>query len=422
MEPQIVCPLPELAEALQPYIRSREEATKIRHVVDQALNQQHGRLDRPVTRFNTLSTDESGRNLRLNPSNGIRASYQNAVVARENAVNRLRDLRADLAALQTDGGDVVSRQPARVDETLLAISAIRQEQRQRKLQILKTALGDLEVRREKSRYADVKGVLNNDKQVLPTPPLKATQQSELREHVASNITRLKKAVVQAQDLALSDTSTLDDSRLADGDAEAVENQRLAVLTRTRDSVVNWLENELAKISEDAPSPTETFPTDLRDREHVTEQDIRNAYSGYLAARTSLIDAVDAPKGMEAAQQTDATPENIPARPSPKPTQQTPSHLSSDVLPYSADLCAITEAEAAMLQDSTFVRRQLAWSADKTQNVVRRLADESHLVAPPVADVKPWALAGREARVGDGEMVRSMLLAGENSFARAHEAA
>jgi len=242
----------------------------------------------------------------------------------------------------------------------------------------------------------------------------------LRENVASNITRLKKAIVQAQDLAVSDTSTFDSQRPAGCDAGVVDNQRIAALTWTRDSVVNWLENELAKISEDTPFPTETLPTDLKDGEHVTEQDIRNAYSSYLAARMSLIGVVGAPNGMEAVRQTDATRDIIAARPS-EPTQQPTACLSSEVLPYSAELCAITEAEAAMLQDSTFVRRQLAWSAEKTQHLVRRLADESHLVAPPVADVKPWAVAGKEARLGDEDMVQSLLLAGENSFSRAHEA-
>lgn len=434
----IECPLPELADALQPYIRSREEVANIRNVVDQVLNKHHGDPERPITRLTTFAGDKSLTE-EATPlgGSGIRSAYGKALIAHQSAQNKLEALRAELSRLHLNNGEAYRQQQRQtgghVDGTLDAIAAIRQEQRRRKLQIIERGVNALETEREQSQCGDISNILGNEKQTLPLPPSKpaVTLDGISRKGVASEIARLRKAVLQAQSSVNIDTATLKNEPLPNLGDGVHGDPKILALTHTRDSMVMWLENQLAKIPETNYLHTDTITVDSTDDDKVSEQHVRDAYLGYIEARKALVRIIGAINNNERIAATTAagsatstspqkqTPATAPAQ---RQIQHPSANLATTILPYARELCEIIEREAALMQESTFVRRQVAWTSERTRQLVHRLADESHLVAPGAEDVRAWARAAREARESDAEIVGAKLAAGEESFLRAREAA
>lgn len=425
MNTKVECPLPELADALQPYILPRDDAARIRHVADLVLHEYHEGSEQTITRFTTLPSADVARSIKPRSPSGIRSAYANAIVAREKARNRLSRLRAELAASQEDTRNHdLSRPEANLDETLSAISSIRWEQRRRKLKIFECGINELETQRHQSQHADVNNVLNNDKHTFaPPPPDVGDHEGNSRQDVTSKITQLKKAVLQSQSLVNTKCTTYSDEACSVLPDETSENPHFTALTRTRDHIISWLENELSRIPEDddLARDASTPSTNTGAGQQVMEEHVHATYKNYLDKRKALIGVVSA---MESAKvemlETNHGHGDVAALRSSQLQQKT-ACLAADILPYAKELSSIVEGEAALMQESTFVRRQLAWSLERTRQLVHRLADESHLVAPGVTDTREWARAGKEARADDAEMIHSRLIVGENSFRRAHEA-
>jgi hypothetical protein len=94
------CPLPELAEALRPYIRPREEIAEIRRGIDSLLNQHIQDDNVPISKV-TLSLAETSAQSTLNsPFNGARRAFMQAIIARQKAQSQYDALKAELDFLQ----------------------------------------------------------------------------------------------------------------------------------------------------------------------------------------------------------------------------------------------------------------------------------------------------------------------------------
>ncbi|KAF1353605.1 hypothetical protein BDV97DRAFT_396427 [Delphinella strobiligena] len=426
MNTKVECPLPELADALQPYILPRDDAARIRRVADLVLHEHHEGSEQTITRFTTLPSADVARSIKTRSPSGIRSAYANAIVARQKALDRLSRLRAELAAFQEDTKNHELNHPeANLDETLSVISSIRWEQRRRKLRIVERGINEIETQRHKSQHADVTNVLNNDKHTLAPPPSDVgAHETRLRQNVTSKITQLKKAVLQSQSLVNTKCTTYTDEACSVFPDETAENPHLTALTRTRDHIISWLENELSRIPEDddLARDASTPSTSAGAGQQIMEEHVHATYKHYLDQRKALVDVVAAMEGPKVEMlETDHGHGDVAALKSSRLQQKT-ACLAADVLPYAEELSSIVEGEAALMQDSTFVRQQLAWSLERTRQLLHRLADESHLVAPGVTDTRAWARASKEARADDTEMIHSRLIVGENSLRGAHEAA
>ena len=425
MTPQVVCPLPELADALQPYIRSREDITKIRHAVDSAtLCDPHARRDRPVTRFRMLDGDASS--LETNDPDtlgGIRAVHANALAAYKHAQSRMSVLRAEIANVQAGNGEPdAGYRTAGLD----VILSIRREQRLRRLQIVQSSIEALEAEQQQSQYATTGEKSSNELPQAVALPAVASQ-SHARDEVQSKVIELKKAVLSAERLTASNAvnpSDIGSSSPPDGPSKS---RHLLALSRARDNIIIWLEGELAKIpdvSEETSTPHQVDASadkvGAQGAELTTEEHILLKYQEYIEARKRLVELMSISKNERTVEESSAPPER-PASTQIRGTDQPSGLLAMIVLPYCKELSDITEVEAGLVQESAFVRRQLAWSSEKTRQLIHRLADESHLVTPGVSAAKDWVQAGEAVREADAELINSKLLAGEASLRRAREA-
>lgn len=429
MAVHIMCPLPELADALQPYIRTREETSRIRRTIGSRFlgSGSNQKLSRYTSARGSDVVDAS---VSVDADEyGIISGYARATAAHHSSSQRLANLQLKLAQL---GAQKTLEGPeSRLDEVLLALEHLRNEQRRRKLLILENAVNAAEREKEQSPFGRSSHVVNNDKHVLPPPSINAQPRDVASHGCEVDITTLKKAVIVAQGQADTDVAVLDDGATYQSiDDEEPKCAMSAALSHTRDEMVRWFEGELARIPEHeqhhegAEGAVITAPTN--DDKELNEGHVSDAYADYIDARRALIDALAVMRDEHgetplSAQQINpqtrgesATQGSQRSTASPTPAVQ--------VLPYAQSLYDMTAQESNLLQESTFLRRQLAWNADKTGQLLHRLADESHLVAPGAKDAFAWAEAGNQVREDDARNNHVKVLAGEQSLREAQASA
>lgn len=425
MNQEIACPLPDLAEALSPYIRSRQEVRNIRKAIDEDLYHQLGSSNQEsVSRISTLYGHGLSAKLQPGSSSGVRDAYVNAVIAHQKAQARLCALKADLTAQQNTHGETVYG-TKKSGSSQGAINLIREEQRQRRLQIIRCSIDELETMRRQSEYADTDTLLNRDgRPHMPLPVLKTSVQEISRAEIESRTLSLKQAVLRAHGQAEASKTSLSSEDIQAHAVTASERQKVSALRVTRDYMISWLEGELGKIPPDGePHVTDgkaTSQESSADGNHLTTEDVRASYLAYVSAREEfarLLNVALLPKvpGEVASHAREV------AAPAYTKQERLPETIRAvDVLPYATVLDENTEMEASLMQQSAFVRRQMALSSAETQRLISRLADESHLVSPNSKDAGAWAIAAAEARQKDAETIESDLLLGEVSVHKARE--
>ncbi|KAL1311727.1 hypothetical protein AAFC00_001824 [Neodothiora populina] len=418
----VACPLPELEDALQPYIRARSEVAHVRQVIDRVFNERCGEPDRPITVFTTLyNSDHSSKTYGHESfgSSGVHAIHEKAVVAHQAASRRLQALEHDLAQLHTSSTARSSQ--LQMNTAQHAIASIRREQRERKLRIIERAVSEIDEQRLQSPYGNTDNVLGMVKQPHGSaPPLQMTAGSERLQDVTTETLRLKTAVIEARSLADKD-SVIEAAPPEGFDGEADDSPKVTALKYARNVMIAWLETELAKISENeeaiiaAETDTRTAEADESSTRLI---DVKNVYQSYVEARQDLIASLRIAKASPAITKQPPMTERNVAVPEQRPKQGAVQPSALDVLPYAKQLHDVSEYEPTLSQEASFIRRQLASTIEKRNHLVHRLADESHLVPPNAANVREWAQAAERARLDDSKHLQSVWEAGERSIRNA----
>jgi hypothetical protein len=401
------CPLPELAEALRPYIRPREEIAEIRRGIDSLLNQHIQDDNVPISKV-TLSLAETSAQSTLNsPFNGARRAFMQALIARQKAQSQYDALKAELDLLQhTPKGGNDERKENPVADT---VALIRQRQRRDKLLVIDKALDDLEKVRHSSRYVDPSELLNGIQSHIP-PPLAQQSQDESLAEAQSHVFELQKAVLRAQS-TIQSTPRVESSQKP----EIEEWKRVYALRRARDELIVWIEDELAKLSEDEEhiDPELHMPGDSGaeslDEIKTTLSDL---YNKYIISRERLVRILNTQR------KTDSDSiEPLPARQPSTSSDETPNSatLASTILPFVGILRSTAQEEAALMQHTSYLRRQITTVSAEAEQLLVRLSDESHMVRPGTSHTTAWAEAARDARTGDKDVVHSRLVTGETSI-------
>jgi hypothetical protein len=217
------------------------------------------------------------------------------------------------------------------------------------------------------------------------------------------VVELKKAILKAK-------STIESCERQDSTAEqqGSETSELHALQQARNELIGWIEAQLALIgdaqaeeSNDASSLTKSNE-DEETGPIASPAEILQLYDRYLEARDALLDTVQQPH--------DVSP-LAPAPASPKQTRTTQdadpaTTTATALLPFISPLLATQSAEQALVAQAAYVRRQLAAADSTSEKLLRRHADESHLVHPGASRGRDWARAGEEA----GEATRDYVLA------------
>jgi hypothetical protein len=470
------CPLPQVEAALLPYIRTRQETQQIRATITQAVHA--ATADHPVHHhlLAYLCDPPDPDPLALQPGGQgalapLQRAYLAALAGQRRAMERNRMAREDLAAQldrcgDGDEGDLEGRDEdgedsyddedededdsegsEEEDEEILTpahaaararVAQVRAERKRDRGAALERAarrlalLDDHPARREpKPRAAAAAGA-------PPEPPssTSAAAAGEGDAELDETVGRIKRALVQAKVRADAALRERNDARERVGAlvAEVPAGARAEALRRARDELVAWMEGELAAIGdgadEDDGGGEEEAAEGVVPKEEVDGQ-VGERYDRYVEARAALVREVKA-----AGRERDAVALSSSLASRPKPTRKhsqqnrrsspaapapPPSLSARDLIAFLPAIMQSSRDEAALLQQTAFLRRQLNLAAAETERTVRRLAGESHLVGPDAADVGAWSAASRAAAERTRAFVDEQVGAGSESVGGAREA-
>ena len=411
---------PELADlqnALQPFVKTRAKTARIR--IDlQAQIQSHLKDNASPLSAVTLLRQEADPDEPIAPSiTGVRRAYLKALQAHSAAQARYDALKTELAQLSqetTTDRNLNGEQRNELTESYLPM--LRQRERSRKLQVVDRALSAIDDAGKSSILMHVDDLVKQHAGELPGPPVKQASSFDDRADVDGRILQLKRAILtmkRAIDGHQRETPASLNGSASEGPVGGLQS--------ALNALTGWMETQLAIIG-DGQQESSDGDAPLTNGHHDSPQpslnDIQQLYDDYVLARQSLLHTVTNPPKVSAATSSPPSTSN----PAAGPMQTAASHKSpaKTVLPYLDSLMFAKQEEGSLLQQSAYLRRQIAASEAETRRTIARLADESHLVQPGASTSKDWAKAAAEAGKRTAAFVEQRTEAGTKSVREAEK--
>lgn len=412
MNPQD-CPLPEVAEALGPFIKPRDEVIRIRLELQAFLAKQAGISGAPLTSVNLITPDDVKKSSAVS---GVRKAYLQALRAHLAAQERYDALKVDLDRLSSSSEpNVVVRSSGGVNDNYIPL--LRQREKQRKLQTVERAFTGITAAGKDTTTGHLDDIVRQRAGDLPTPP--TAQQSAFSEKpdVEARILQLKKALLASKRKVEASDAT---SSLVNGTSHGGPEAEVAGLQSALNELTSWMEEKLAVIG-NAENENESVPPTPRANGHAMSppaglEDMEALYEQYLEARRRLVETVNQPPPSDL--NTDLATSNNGATSHETPKRPTPAEI---LLTHIKSLASARLHEQSLLQQSAYMRRQISTAEDENRRLIARLADESHLVHPGASKGRGWAEAAVEAGRATEEVARQRLQAGEASAEAAKKA-
>ena len=407
-------PLSEVARSLSPYINTRQEALQIRRTL--------------TVYFTSLLIDEgtaSGSPLTLTvpdvdillpevPSemSGVSREYLEEMQAhlmarREYRAVALRDqdCPASISYISPSSKEISIGDGAEATTMHIYLALLRQRRRYERLRILRDNMDVLGTKpAAKARYLEIPEIQLDALPVLPLrqPPVSIIP-SGRSESVDELVLRLEKAVLQAKHKLEIEQKLFSKIKVrqqngrgintTDSSVPSDRGKRSHALHQTRQELIDWVEQELAKTDVASDLPTHEVETTDKPRPATGDieqcrRDIENHYGGYIKARRICLATV--------AEATSSVPLSISEIDSltsstlaEQPKTVTGAYCSGLLYSYSRLLVPLN-LQRLLTQHKDYIRSSLVIEEETTTQVLDRLADESHLLPA-------YPLLARDAR-------------------------
>jgi len=416
------CPIPSVSQSLTPYIHPRPTISQIRQSLHSHLERQLRLEGTQTLSLANVANPPLTQTLPDEPPasvTGVRGAYWRALRAHQVARERYEGLRAELDVLGrgvgvSGGGEVGSGEGS---EGLLLL--LRARERRRKLGAVERAVEAVEREGKGVVGAKIDEVVRRavgDVPVLPTGQRGGGMLGGAgsgREEGELRMMELKKAILQAK-------ATVEK---LEGDDEMVDRRasssagELFALQQARNELIGWIEQQLAIIGDaqanevdDVSSPAKANGKE-EDGHVATPEEIMHLYDRYLEARRTLLDTLQSRQDVSPLASAPDSPK--PPRTSSQETDAT-STAAITLLPFIKPLLDTQASEQEIIQQAAYARRQLSAADSSAERLLRRFADESHLVHPGASHGRDWARAGEEAGEATRELVLARAKAGEKS--------
>ncbi|KAL8741320.1 MAG: hypothetical protein Q9190_006064 [Brigantiaea leucoxantha] len=414
-------PLPRVAQALEPYIRSRHEILRIRQVLSlhTASSIQNVSKERQ-TSVSLALPDDDVKVIKIPPEiTGIRMDYLKALQKHIDTKNEYTRISEELGKSTFPGRQREERlEDAELSDAGTTIEQLKQErQKNEKLRILLDYLAILA-----SKDTVKPDFLNRDSvlaEIGPLPDLPSPSQdysdTDAKRDFKDLILDLKKSVLKATNAAKHENQLLCDIQNqpeSTGKCTGNPQARLLALTRTRNELIDWIETELANSTQSqdlTPPPLSTPPPTSQ-----LLESIQKGYTTYLHARQTLV--------------TLSSRQPPPSSPYPSPTPSNPQSpvKSRTKSPLRLPTNIPTSSHRTDLQIESHISHILASETRTTTALLEKLSQESHLLSnypPPITSAefstasreeeavrqaRAWALAAENAEVAAEEVVRGRI--------------
>ncbi|KAK3716709.1 hypothetical protein LTR37_006339 [Vermiconidia calcicola] len=395
------CPLPEVAEALGPFIKPRREVTNIRQGLQAYLQNQ---LRTDGTPLSSVNLTQTGLSLPHSPPqalSGVRKAYYKALVAHTAAQAKYDALRVELEQIKHNQSAPETTEDNRTSISFNDgyITLLQQKEKHRKLQVIEDAFST--ILSNSGETSNLDDMIRRKIGDLPTPP--STQPSFNRNpEVEGKMMELKKAVVSSK-RRVDEQRTRGLTHAANGAGETYSSQaEIAGLQKALQVLTGWMENQLTVIAAAEPEVQQDAATPVRtrssSRSQASAEDVETLYEDYIDARQRLVQTVNDPTDTRSEPRADkfGFETDNPSSRSPSRTKASTRSAAETILPHIPALVAAKQEEQTLIQQSAYIRRQLSAAEDETARLIQRLAHESHLVQPAASSGSDWAEAAREA--------------------------
>lgn len=400
-EPPAPTHIPPFVKPLAPYVRSRQEVLRIRQALTVYLRSLIVFADAAETSNQAPShlalcvPNDAVEDVKRIPADltGLRKEYLQALQANVAARKEHRAVSEDVAALRrqrssparsTESAD--PQEPGADLQNYLLL--LRDQRRHGKLQVFQHYLAELS-RKEAADFDDI-GAGEDPNQQLLAPQetdTNAPGRNGTNTDLDDLVHQLERAVVRARTQLDREKQLFEKAkarhtaRESEGLGEPSAAAQAHALQRTRDELVQWVEERL--VSEGDPDESivqDLPPEELEETQRLLEekkQQIAERYAAYLQARKELLDAAS-----RACQ-----PITVTSKPSPRPayrnevpTQETYPPDPVDIASYANEtLVPLSKSQKALALQKSFLSGLLSKENATTLRTFHRLSDESHLL-------------------------------------------
>lgn len=411
-------PIPEVAKALAPYIRPREEVHQIRRELQNHLSAHVGHDQQtlttsilPVVRLADSDTVPASLS-------GVHKAYWRALQAHHVAQARYDELHADIVSLQSSSGLTTTKQhsPSLVNEGHVPILRLREKQRM--VNVLAEHLAQVDDLGNGSFDLGLDEIVRRRVGEQPPPPTHEAPELSTKAGIDAKLLALKKAVLTAEhDLR----QQRERQSLRKGVASSVPLEaEIAGLQNALQEITGWMEEQLAVIGDVESSTSQSeHNTSVTQNGSITPTsviDIAQLYEHYLVARQRLLVTAQSPRSTTKTEIFASSQNGSEAR------KETGLQASAAEVAYGclSTLRALKEDEASLLQQSSFSKSQFAAAESHAADLMGRLADESRLVQSGATEVQVWADAARQDTIKTTAAVLQRLATGEDFAAEAEK--
>ncbi|MCJ1299156.1 hypothetical protein MMC08_001948 [Hypocenomyce scalaris] len=389
-------PLPQVVEALAPYIKTRQEALRIRRTLSIYLTSHLRSADGEVMNDIILSAPGSTVQVLKVPTelSGLRKDYLRALQANIKARNEYKELTRDSTEAKSNATpcvrptysrDVEDR-PERVSTYL---SLLQERRRHEKLSILQDYLEMLN--KKDVATSDYLSIERMQKELPPAPeaPLVVSSSISSDRDTESLLHRLEKTVLRAKHaleteekllFELKNQQQTEAKNGEDAPPWPEPGSRVTALCKTRDELIKWIEEQLAKSSQ-SNEDTPLKDSDQKMEEEDAHMEQRKAaiaakYEHYLEARKAMIGAAS-----EAVlNQVQETKEHQNVKPQIESEQEHDYQQATWILPHLTEyLIPSARAQKTSQQQESHIAASLSTQQKLTAQLLDRLANESHLL-------------------------------------------
>lgn len=396
-----------IQKALEPYIRSREDAEHIRRVL--ALNLRSCHENGPQNGL--LALAEPDCTIKTTDVRGLQRDYLKAVHATVKAQREYEAVSHQQAGHESKGVKVTGlADAARLEEQVAAIKLRRKRERLQTLDKYLDLLGQKPAAAPEFLQPEeiFRGVL-----LLPEVPKTVVSSftvdgSSTKTDLKALVDRLEKAVLRSKLLLKKEEQLLEQvkARSTVSPGKISDGAKLAALNATRNELITWMEAELGKASaveEPAPEVVQRSGAKV-DKAHMDEQlaSIKDKYVNYVAARKTLIQLVA--QSPQPAIRPEGNDAQSAARSEPPPPTPSTHHIT----PYIENLLSVAHEQQASIAQRFHFSNVLAKQTEETGNILARLAEESLLLPEHPARRRQERFGGDDAVRKRGQEVTNRI--------------
>jgi hypothetical protein len=474
-----VVEIPAFAKPLAPYLKTRHEVLRIRQALTLYLRSHitfagDGSTQSPDRDSPHLSlcvpADAATSVKRLPPDlTGVRKEYlkalQENIDAREE-YNGLCNKVASREIVHEKGSDSIGvGLPSHDPQTYLRdyLSTLRERRRHERLRLFDRSLQELSVYNEK-KVDDAQAEHDHKRfgqENLNAFMIDSEPATDPGRNVQELITPLERAVLRAKhDLdrergLLKDLEAQRQSNNKNDDDHISSAARTVALQRTRDELVQWVEDKLAVSNTDENGEHESFsPSEMEQSSQLLEEhraEIRERYASYVRARRSLLDALSLISQISC-KDTSSEPDTVVKSLVEQDSDGGVDWAALDSFGYASEvLLPGSKVQRSLALQRSFLSGLLAKERASMAHGLDRLSDESHLLpnypilarhskfkhitatarsradqAGPskedeiVAKAQAWAFASEAARSNDADVIESRIESGSATVQDASE--